>query len=445
MKRYKRYSLLDFNLLNEAAQNIDTKDVNRLTKFMREEDWALGKTKYWPSDAEKRNAISDWAFEVTNIISEKEGKDLGGGSSQIATATEQHVQKLFKCAKVTIDGMDTAGMTGGAPMYDQATMRPHLQKVACCIMEYAADLTSKGSKLADPLLRKYIQIAELGDPSKCKIKKPGPGPKKKGKGCPKSTIIKIQKEINKLLGNDADGRTFKIGVDGSWGKQTEAGYQKAMEVYFPFGHKKSWKKIARSKEIKDSGLRRGGKQFDPDNKITQISGEGYEPSCAGLLKFLEDLNGQTSVKREKFAAGGKTSHTKISGQTKKTSSILLNSFDGVANERITPSTAKKQAAKLDKHAGAGDKDKFVEAVNEFLIKPADRGELSMRKLKGALNQLMKTYYPGKDYKSAEFFADFTVKGERIDGGVDATPKKGALEESYGLSRGSLYRRRYRRY
>lgn len=442
MKRYKRYSLLDFNLLNEGSQ-VSAADTKRLTKFMREEDWAGRK-----SGPKKYRDISDWTFEVLNIIKEKEGKDLGGGSGQVATAAEQHVQKLVKCAEYDPDAAGLAdNLAAAAGSSKDSYMREHLQKVACCIMEYAADLTKKGSELAWDLLSRYVFVAELGDPSKCDVKKPSPKPpkpKKKG-ACPPSLIKKIQDEINELLSYDADGRTFRVDPDGKWGKQTEAGYQKAMELNFPSGHKKPWKKIARSQEIKDSGLRRGGKQFDPDNKITRVSGKGYPPTCQGLLEFLEDLNTQTVSKQEKFGAGGKSSHTRISGQTKKVTDVLLNSFDGPGNKRITPNTAKKQAERLDKLAGSGDKDKFVNAVNEYLIKPADRGELSMKRLRGALSQLVKTYYPGKDYKSAEFFADFTVKGERIDGGVDATPKKGALEESYGLSRGSLYRRRYRRY
>jgi hypothetical protein len=212
------------------------------------------------------------------------------------------------------------------------------------------------------------------------------GAKKKKSGI---SAADIQDILNKLL--EEKGSQTKIKTDGKWGKNTQKAYDEVMDKYYPKGKGKSWKSIAPTVKEK-----------------TNMNG-----MFAWLSSFYQ---------AEKLNKSGKVKKPNVNKQS-----------DAISSEnkgKVRDLLKKQKFSKLDdnlrkKLANAtGSKSNKIVHI-ETLVKPTDvnKAKDKVRALGGKVEITAAT----DDQKT------FIVIGSKN------------LEESFGLSRGSLYRQRYRRY
>lgn len=242
--------------------------------------------------------------------------------------------------------------------------------------------------------------------SKSDEKKKSGGKKRSGG----TSLSDLRKLLNQM--HEAQDSDIRIKEKGKWNSELEKSYQAAVGLYAPEHKGKSWQEV--SKKVKQRGNLTGMYKW-----LSKLYGaHAIQRSGVRHRQTRDDASGSLNMAGKTIVKGGDSNIENI-----------FNILSANANNKNINSTLKKQAQKFLDAGERGDNKKLKTYINSYVL--GNGAGLDERRQKQVIEQLLKIYKPG--VSPATFLKG--TKGEKLY----------ATNESLGLSRGSLYRRRYRRY
>lgn len=220
---------------------------------------------------------------------------------------------------------------------------------------------------------------------------PGKGKKRISGGFSLSDLRKL---LNQMHEKKNSG--IKIKESGNWDSKLENSYQEAVGLYASEHKGKKWKEV--SKKV------------------------GQKATLAGMYKWLSSLYQAASLQ-----SGGRSYIQGGDSNIEKITSIL----SGNAHNKNNDATLKNQAQKFIDAGAKGDAKKIKTLIDLFVLGNGAGLNDNPKMQKSIIKGLLKIYAPGEE--PAAFLKG--TKAERLY----------SINESLGLSRGTLYRKRYRRY